>query len=67
MKREVSLIIVFAVLFLLLAACGCTATQPAGQKETGTLTPVPTLTTAVTVPAEMKTIGIIGGVSGRPP
>ena len=42
MKREISLIIVFTLLFLLLAACGCTATQPAGQKDAGTITPVPT-------------------------
>jgi aspartate racemase len=63
MKREISLIIVFTVLFLLLAACGCSATQPAGQKETGTVTPVPTATFLTPAPGEMKTIGIIGGVS----
>jgi aspartate racemase len=63
MKREISLIIVFTMLVLFLAACGCTATQPAGQKDTVSITTVPTLTKAGTDPAEMKTIGIIGGVS----
>jgi aspartate racemase len=63
MKREISLIIVFSLLFLLLAACGCTATQPAGQKDTGTVTPVPAATFLPPAPGEMKTIGIIGGVS----
>ncbi|MDD1680036.1 MAG: aspartate/glutamate racemase family protein [Methanoregula sp.] len=63
MKREISLIIVFTLLVMLLAACGCTATQPAGQKETGTVTPVPTATFLPPAPGEMKTIGIIGGVS----
>ncbi|MFA5267203.1 MAG: aspartate/glutamate racemase family protein [Methanoregula sp.] len=63
MKREISLIIVFSLLVMLLAASGCTATQPAGQKETGTVTPVPTATFLSPAPGEMKTIGIIGGVS----
>ena len=63
MKREISLIIVFTLLVMLLAACGCTTTQPAGQKETGTVTPVPTATFLPPAPGEMKTIGIIGGVS----
>ena len=35
MKREISLIIVFTLLFLLLAACGCTATQPADKRMPG--------------------------------
>jgi aspartate racemase len=63
MKREISLIIVFTVLFLLLAACGCTAPRPAGQKDIVSITPVPTLNGADTYPAEMMTIGMIGGVS----
>ena len=63
MKREISLIIVFTLLVMLLAACGCTATPPAGQKDAGTVTPVTTATFLPPAPGEMKTIGIIGGVS----
>jgi aspartate racemase len=62
MKKEIGLILVLAVLFLLLAAGGCTATQPAGHNETARITPVPTLNASGTATPEMKTIGIIGGV-----
>jgi aspartate racemase len=63
MKREMSLISVFTLLVMLLAASGCTSTLPAGQKDTGTVTPVKTATFLPPAPGEMKTIGIIGGVS----
>lgn len=63
MKREISLIIVFPLLIMLLAVSGCTSTPPAGQTDTGTVTPVTTATILPPAPGEMKTIGIIGGVS----
>ena len=63
MKREISLISVFTLLVMLLAASGCTSTPPAGQTDTGAVTPVATPTFLPPAPGEMKTIGIIGGVS----
>ena len=61
MKRDIRLVTVFALLFLILAACGCMA--PAGPAPVpATPAPHPTPTFLPPVPGEMKTIGIIGGV-----
>lgn len=66
MNREVSVSLLLAMFIVVIAACGCTAVQTAGQKDSGSITPVPAGIPAVTflppAPGEMKTIGIIGGV-----
>lgn len=66
MTRNIRLVALFAVLFLFLAACGCTAPVcPAPVLATPALLPTPTLLPPA--PGEMKTIGIIGGSAGPLP
>lgn len=63
MTRDIRLIVLFALLFLILAACGCTAPAgPAQSPAPATPAPLPTPTFLPPAPGEMKTIGIIGGV-----
>jgi aspartate racemase len=63
MKITSSVLILLAALLLILATSGCTSPHPAAPTD-ATLSPtLPTVTPAAAEPAEMKTIGIIGGVS----
>jgi aspartate racemase len=61
MKRDTHPVAVFALLFLIIAACGCTA--PACPAPVpATLSPQSTPTFLPPAPGEMKTIGVIAGV-----
>ncbi|MDO9325399.1 MAG: amino acid racemase, partial [Methanoregula sp.] len=61
MLRDIRIVAVFALLFLILVSSGCTAPACPAQAPA---TPAPLLTPTFLPPApgEMKTIGIIGGV-----
>lgn len=61
MLRDIRLVAVFALLFLIITACGCTAPACPAQAP-ATPAPLPTPTFLPPAPGEMKTIGVIGGV-----
>lgn len=63
MKRTSVPVLLLGLLIITLALGGCTATHPASPQEQQKSTPVPTPTFLPPAPGEMKTIGIIGGVS----
>ncbi|MFA6225352.1 MAG: hypothetical protein WC620_03995 [Methanoregula sp.] len=63
MKRISSMLILLAALLLILATSGCTSSHPAAPTDATVSPTLSTVTPAATEPAEMKTIGIIGGVS----
>jgi aspartate racemase len=65
MKLTYGISLLIALLFFTIASSGCTATLPAVPQEAPKTcpVPVPTPTYLPPSPGEMKTIGIIGGVS----
>jgi aspartate racemase len=54
---------VLAIVVFSLIACGCAMTNAAGSNRSAGTTPAPNVTLSGAGPGEIKTIGLIGGVS----
>lgn len=63
MKRTSLPVLIPALIFLMIVISGCTAQKPPEIKDTAGISPLPASTMNATEMAEMKTIGIIGGMS----
>lgn len=63
MKRTSLPVLIPVLIFFLVVLSGCTTQKPSGIMDTAGITPHPIITMNGTEKAEMKTIGIIGGMS----